>query len=84
MVIIFDIDSESDLKDIYYSIDSQDAVESTSDKITGLLRDRKYNGKSNIIKKGQFKRGLDLACLYGYNDKGEYLGKSSLEMKLDY
>lgn len=84
LTIIFDIDSEQDMKDIYYSIDSQDAVETSSDKMTGMLRNKNYNPKSNIIKKGQFKRGLDLACQYGDNERGEYLHTSSIDTKLDY
>jgi len=82
-VILFDIDNIDDLKDIYYSIDSIDAVETSSDKMTGLLRDRDYTPKSTLFKKGQFKRALDLACQYGDNDKGEYLHLSSTSTKLD-
>ncbi len=83
-VIIFDVDNIDDLKDIYYSIDSIDAVESSSDKMTGLLRDRNYVPKSILFKKGQFKRGLDLACQYGHNEKGEYLHLAPSSAKLDH
>ena len=83
-VIIFDIDNLEDLKDIYYSIDSVDAVEKSSDKMTGLLRDKNYSPKSQLFKKGQFKRALDLACQYGNNQNGEYLHLAPTSVKLDH
>lgn len=83
-VIIFDIDNLEDLKDIYYSIDSMDAVEKSSDKMTGLLRDKMFVPKTPLFKKGQFKRALDVACQYGNSEKGEYLQVSHTSVKLDH
>lgn len=84
MVIIFDIDNEKDLKDTYYSIDSQDAVESSSDKMTGLLRFKNYTPKSKLFKEGKFKRGLDVACKYGNDKEGTYLQTASTEIQINH
>ena len=82
--IIFDFDNMKDVQDVYYSIDSQDAVENSHDKMTGLLRDKNYEAKSRLVKRGQFKRGLDLACQYGHDQNGTYLHTSSIGTKLNY
>lgn len=83
-VIMFDFDNMDDVKDVYYSIDSQDAVENSSDKMTGLLRDKMYKPKSKLIQKGMFKRALDLACQYGHDKDGTYLHTSKHDVKLEH
>lgn len=84
LVIIIDIDNWKDVEDIYYSIDSDQAVEKSNEKLTGLLRYKDYDAKSDIIKKGQFKRAIDIACRYGNNSKGVYLQTADMMTKLDH
>lgn len=84
IVTIIDFDNKEDADAHYLSIDSSDSVETTSDKFTGLLRERDYEAMSKIIKKGKFKVSLDNACRYGHNDDGLYLQTAQIDKKLDF
>jgi hypothetical protein len=73
LVIIYDVNNFKDVEDIYYSIDSQNSVENSSQKITGIHRHKNYRAFSPVVKDGKYKRAVEIACRYGYDDKGLYL-----------
>ena len=83
-VIMVDIENKIEADEIYYGIDSSDAVETSSHKITGFLREREYDATSKVIKSGKFKTALDNACRYGHNEEGVYLQTAPFNVKLDY
>jgi hypothetical protein len=66
-VTIYDFHSKEEADKSYYSIDSYESVETSSDKMTGLLREMDYNALTDTVKKGRFKSILNLACRYGYD-----------------
>lgn len=82
--IVMEFDNYQDVKDTYYSIDSIDAVEKGSDKMTGLLRERKYNAHSKKFKEGKFKRAVEIACTYGTNERGVYMQEAPIGDQLDF
>ena len=85
LVVIYDVDSLEDMKDIYYSIDSQNSVEKSNEKITGIHRFRNYIPHSPVVAKGNYKRAVEIACRYGNNDKGVYLQTSDFyDVQLPY
>jgi len=84
LVTVIDFDNKEDADAHYYSIDSSYSVETSSDKVTGYLRERDYNAMSRIIQKGRFKVSLDNACRYGHNEDGLYLQTAPFNKKLDY
>lgn len=83
LVIIYDIDCWEDAKDIYDSIDNKDAAESTSEKITGILRYKEYDANSELVKKGKFKRAIDIVSLYDVDSDGVRINTLSTEDKIN-
>jgi len=81
-VIIFDLETWEDVEKVYYSLDSAKSVEKSSDIMTGYLRRKSYTAKSELMKKGQFKRALELACRYGDDKNGTYLQTAPDGVKL--
>lgn len=73
LVIIYDVDNLEDMKSIYYSIDSENSVEKSNEKITGIHRYKNYKAFSPVIRDGKYKRAVEIACRYGNDNKGIYL-----------
>jgi hypothetical protein len=78
VVDIYEVNDKSEADRIYYDIDSVDSVETSNDKVTGLLRERNYNAKSQVVKLGRFKTAIKNACRYAYSKDGEYLMSKDL------
>jgi hypothetical protein len=87
-VDVYEVSSHEEAMMIYDDIDSFDSVETSTDKVTGLLRERKYTPKSTRIKKGTFKTAVINACRYAHTPEGVYLNDkaytSQFNVKLDY
>jgi hypothetical protein len=87
-VTVYEVDDYKFLLSIYNDIDSNDSVETSNDKITGLLREREYMAKSMRIKTGKFKTAVVNSCRYLHTPEGVYLnGKeynNRFDVKLDY
>lgn len=73
-VKIYEVDSEDYTFKIYDSIDSQQSVETSNDKSTGLLRERNYNAISSVVRTGKFVTAIKNASQYCHDSNGEYLG----------
>jgi hypothetical protein len=69
---------------LYTSFDSSDSVETSSDKITGYLREKGYEPVSKVISTGKFKTALNIAAMYGTNNEGVYLQTMDFSDKLSY
>lgn len=62
-VRIYDIDNAEDAIELYYIIDSKDAVEEPAHKITGVYRANNLsNFKNRKIRRGQIATALNVAC----------------------
>jgi hypothetical protein len=83
-VNIIDIHSKVEGDALYYSYDSPNAVETSSDKCTGLLREKDYEALSAIIIKGKYKTSVEKAGKYSINDRGQYVQKMDFKEQLDY
>jgi hypothetical protein len=83
-VKIYELDNLDDANTLYYSVDSSDASEKSSEKVTGIHREREFDAISKVLKKGQYNTALRAACRYGYNENGVYLEKAPFETKLDF
>jgi hypothetical protein len=83
-VKIYELDNLPDARTLYYSIDNSSAAEKSSEKVTGIHREREFDAISKVFKKGQYNTALKAACFYGKNEKGDYLQKASFETKLDF
>jgi hypothetical protein len=73
-VKVYEVDSAEYTYKIYDSIDSQQSVETSNDKSTGLLRERNYKAVSTVVKKGKFITAVKNAAQYTQNEEGTYLG----------
>ena len=73
-VKVYEVDSADYTYKLYDSIDSQQSVETSNDKSTGLLRERGYNAVSTVVKTGKFITAVKNAAQYAHNDDGLYLG----------
>ena len=87
-VNVYEVSSHEEAMRIYDNIDSQESVETSPDKITGMLRQRKFNAKNKTIKGGNISTVLNNACRYAHTPEGVYLnGKEfnkNKEAKLDF
>lgn len=83
-VKIYELDNLDDAKTLYYSVDSSDASEKSSEKVTGIHREREFEAISKVLRKGQYNTALRAACRYGENESGVYLEKATFETKLDF
>ena len=87
-VKVYCVDSSKYTKQIYDSIDSQLSVETSSDKLTGLLRERKYTAISKIVREGKFKTAINNCVRYAHNEDGLYLdgaeSRKNWSLKLDF
>jgi hypothetical protein len=83
-VTIYELDNIEDAKTLYYSVDNSSAAEKSSEKVTGIHREREFDAISKVFKKGQYNTALNAACYYGKNEDGVYLQKASFETKLDF
>ena len=59
---IFSVSSEKEMEDLYYSFDSQDAVEKSPHKITGIYNKLGMNPQTGFIAKGGIKKALEFAA----------------------
>jgi hypothetical protein len=88
VVDVYEVSSHEEAMVIYNDIDSQESVENACDKLTGMLRQRKFTAKTQTIKKGNIATVLNKACRYVTTPDGVYLnGKEynrNIEPKLDY
>lgn len=69
---------------LYSSFDSSDSVETSSDKVSGYLREIGYEPISKVIATGKFKTALDIASMYTSDDNGNYLQNMDFPKKLNY
>jgi len=83
-VNIIDIHSEEEGDKTYYTYDSQDSVETSNDKCTGLLRQRDYVAMSNVILKGKYKTSLEKAGKYAEDVFGKPVRNFLFKEQLDY
>lgn len=83
-VKIYELDNLDDANTLYYSVDSSDASEKSSEKVTGIHREREFEAISKVLRKGQYNTALRAACRYGENENGVYLEKAPFETKLDF
>lgn len=87
-VVRYSVSSKEEADMIYYDTDSAESVETAPDKVTGLLRERKYSPLSKRIKKGSFKTAVINACRYAYDMSGNYLNSKEynnhFDIKLDF
>lgn len=83
-VNIIDIHSKEEGDALYYSYDSPNAVETSNDKCTGLLREKDYEAMSTIIIKGKYKTSVEKAGYYAIDEFGQYVQKISFKEQLDY
>ena len=86
IVDVYEVSSHEEALSIYYNIDSIESVETSSDKITGLLRESMFNPKTKTIREGKFKTVLNQACRYGKSPEGLYLNdkKYKTQFNLKY
>jgi hypothetical protein len=86
IVDVYEVISHEQALSIYYNIDSQESVETSSDKITGLLRESMFNPKTKTLREGKFKTVLNQACRYGKSKDGLYLNdkKYNSQFNLKY
>jgi len=82
-VKVYEVDSAEYTFKIYDSIDSQQSVETSNDKSTGLLRERGYTAKSKVIREGKFVTAVKNAAQYSHNENGLYLGGKSMRDRFD-
>lgn len=83
-VNILDIYGKEEGDDLYYSYDSQDSVETSNDKCTGLLRERDYEAVSKIISKGKYKTSVEKAGKYAEFGPNEFVREKTFKEQLDY
>jgi hypothetical protein len=87
-VKVYEVDSAEYARSLYDSFDSSDSVETSTDKVTGYLRERNFKAKNLRFKKGNFKTAVINACRYAHDDNGVYLnGKefnNKFNLKLDF
>lgn len=70
---VYEVSSHEEALAIYNNIDSLDSVETSTDKVTGLLRESGFNPETETIRKGKFKTVLNQTCRYYVTPKGLYL-----------
>lgn len=58
---LYSVETIDEVKNIYYSFDSEQAVEKSSDKIQGSLRELNLDLKTDTLKKGCFAKALQYA-----------------------
>lgn len=83
-VTIYELDNLQDAVDLYYSVDASSAAETSSEKVTGIHREREFEAISKVIKKGNYNTALKIACRYANNEDGLYLQTAEFEKLLDY
>jgi hypothetical protein len=83
-VTIYELDNIEQAEKVYYSVDSATAAETSSEKVTGVHRERDFNAISKVIKKGNYNTALKIACRYAENENGLYLQSATFEDRLDY
>jgi len=83
-VKIYDIDTKEKADETYYTFDNSSAAESSSDKLSGFLRERNYNAVSEPIRYGKMNTFLKKATRYVHDDDGLYLLTAPIEKMLDY
>jgi len=87
-VKIYEVDCAEYARALYESFDSSDSVESSSDKVTGFLRERRYRANNDKIRKGSFKTALINACRHAHDENGNSLSskenREKFNMLLDF
>lgn len=63
-VVIFDVGSFEEAKDIYTHYDSPEAVEKSADRIFGSLRETGIEAQSELLKSGKISNALNMARKY--------------------
>jgi len=83
-VKIYDIDTKEKADETYYTFDNSSAAESSSDKLSGLLRERNYTAISETVRYGKINTVLKKATRYAHDDDGLHLLTAPVEKMLDY
>lgn len=83
-VTIYNCHDEDTTFSLYESMDSKDSVETSTDKMTGLLRESNFNPISKVLKLGKFKTALNIAARYGNDENGIYLQNATDKEKFEY
>jgi hypothetical protein len=68
---VWDCQTEEDAKDLYMTFDSQDAVENSTDRIFGGLKEKNVKFQSEFMQSGRFSAAMRIAdeALYGWNNR---------------
>jgi hypothetical protein len=83
-VRVYPLSDEKTAYKLYKTFDSKHSVESTSDYITGFLRDKNYEPVSNRLRKGSISTILRVASWYTMSEDMKFLKYSDVEVKFNY
>jgi hypothetical protein len=85
-VTIYEIGSYNEAMAIYGDIDSAESVETTNQKMTGILRENNYSAQSKVNREGKFITAIKDASSIITTPEGIFLGGKGVHPKtrLDY
>jgi hypothetical protein len=83
-VKIYDFDTKEKADETYYTFDNTSAAETSSDKLSGLLRERNYVALSEPIRYGKMNTFLKKATRYAHDEDGLYLLTAPINKMLDF
>lgn len=83
-VKIYDLDTKEKANETYYTFDNSSAAESSSDKLSGFIRERGYTPVSETIRNGKMNTFLKKATRYAHDNDGLYLLTAPVEKMLDF
>jgi hypothetical protein len=84
LVKIYSLNSKEKADETYFTFDNSKASETSSDKMSGLLREKDYNAKSDVIRYGKMNTFLKKATRYAYDENGLYLLTAPVEKMLNF
>jgi hypothetical protein len=83
-VKVYPIMSKTHADETYETFDNVQASENSSDKLSGVLREKNYIGISQTVKYGLMNTFLKKATLYVQNENGEYLRNKTTGEMFDF
>jgi len=84
LVNVYSLDTKEKSDETYFTFDNSSASETSSDKMSGLLREKNYSAKSDVIRYGRMNTFLKKSTRYSCDKDGVYLMNSSIEKKLNF
>lgn len=84
LVRIYSLDSKEKSDETYFTFDNSKASETASDRMSGLLREKNYSAKSDVIRYGRMNTFLKKATRYAHDENGLYLLTSPVEKMLNF